>query len=287
MALTQNKPFQGGKKAILYLVGTPIGNLGDISTRAKEILSEADIIACEDTRVTSSLLSLLHITPKKLVSCYSQKEQEESVKLIKEIKDKNLTLAFVSDAGTPGISDPGALMVKAALENEVAVSSVPGPTAFVTALIASGFDTADFSFYGFLPIKTTPRDKLLSELASREETLIFYEAPHRLLKTLQALKEAFGEDREICLGRELTKAFEEYTRGTIKEVLTAELTLKGEFVIVVKGTVKKEAVMTEDEILAYAKDMILKGHKKTEIAKQIAAQNKVNKNSIYTLIKDL
>lgn len=287
MALNQDKPFQGPKRGIVYLIATPIGNVSDISIRAKEILSSADIIACEDTRMTSSLLGLLHIKANKLVSCYSQKEQEESLKLIKEVKEKNLVLAFVSDAGTPGISDPGAILVKNAIDNDVSVSSIPGPTAFTSALIMSGFDTADFSFYGFLPIKASARNSLLSELATRKETLIFYEAPHRLIKTLEYLKESFGDDRNICLARELTKAFEEYTRGTLKEVTETELTLKGEFVIVVEGYKEEKKELSEDEILIKAKKMIDQGLRKSEVAKIIASELNVNKNSIYSLIQKI
>jgi len=287
MAFNQDKPFQGQKRGIVYLIATPIGNISDISIRAKEILGSADIIACEDTRMTSSLLSLLHIKADKLVSCYSQKEQEESLKLIKEVKEKNLVLAFVSDAGTPGISDPGAILVKNAIDNNVSVSSIPGPTAFTSALIMSGFDTADFSFYGFLPIKASARNNLLSELAVRKETLIFYEAPHRLVKTLGYLKESFGEDRNICLARELTKAFEEYTRGTLKEITETELTLKGEFVIVVEGYKEEKKELSEDEILVKAQKMLDQGLRKSEVAKIIAGELNVNKNSIYSLLQKI
>ncbi len=258
-----------------------------MSIRAKEILSEADIIACEDTRVTSSLLSLEGINYKKLVSCYSQKEGEESKKLIKEVKEQSLVLAYVSDAGTPGISDPGSLLVKEAIDNDVSVSSVPGPTAFTAALIASGFDTADFSFYGFLPIKPSARNELLTKLTSREETLIFYEAPHRLIKTLEAIKDVFGGDRHICLARELTKAYEEYTRGTIEEVLNSDITLKGEFVIVVQGFTGEKKSFSEEAAIKEARTMLTLGMRKTLIAKIISEEMGVSKNTIYSLIKDL
>jgi 16S rRNA (cytidine1402-2'-O)-methyltransferase len=285
--MNQNKPFQSAEKAIIYLVGTPIGNLSDVSKRALEILGEADIIACEDTRMTASLLGKLGIKPKKLISCFAQKEQEESIRLVQEVKEQHLMLAYVSDAGMPGISDPGALLAAEAIKQGVPVSSVPGPTAFVSALILSGFDTSDFSFYGFLPSKPSARNKMLEELESRHETLIFYEAPHRLLETLKALQKVFGGERNICLARELTKAFEEYTRGSLDEVLSSEITLKGEFVIVVQGKKEEKKEMSQEEIVSLAKEMLLEGKRKTKIAKEIASDLQVNKNSIYTLIKDI
>lgn len=287
MPMNKDQPFQGGKRAIVYLVGVPIGNLKDISSRALEILSEADIIACEDTRMTGSLLSKLGIKPKKLVSCFAQKEKEEASRLLSQIKDTSEMLAYVSDAGMPGISDPGALLAEEAINEGISVSSIPGPTAFVPALIASGFDTADFSFYGFLPVKSSARAKLLNELKDRKETLIFYEAPHRLLETLEALKEVLGSERRISLARELTKAFEEYTRGTIAEVLSSDLTLKGEFVIVVEGAKEEKKEMDSSEIIQTAQKMLKEGMRKSEIAKIISDELNVNKNSIYTLIKDI
>jgi 16S rRNA (cytidine1402-2'-O)-methyltransferase len=287
MPMNKDQPFQGGKRAIVYLVGVPIGNLKDISSRALEILSEADIIACEDTRMTGSLLSKLGIRPKKLVSCFAQKEKEEASRLLSQIKDTSEMLAYVSDAGMPGISDPGALLAEEAINEGISVSSIPGPTAFVPALIASGFDTADFSFYGFLPVKSSARAKLLNELKDRKETLIFYEAPHRLLETLEALKEVLGSERRISLARELTKAFEEYTRGTIAEVLSSDLTLKGEFVIVVEGAKEEKKEMDSSEIIQTAQKMLKEGMRKSEIAKIISDELNVNKNSIYTLIKDI
>lgn len=288
MALITEHPFQGDGKPIVYLVATPIGNLGDMSSRAEEILKTADIIACEDTRVTSALLARKDIKAKRLVSCYSQKEKEESVRLIAEAKEKHLILVFVSDAGTPGISDPGALLVKTAIEQNVPVSFVPGPTAFTSALIMSGFDTADFSFYGFLPVKKSARKEFLSALKEREETLIFYEAPHRLKETLGDMLEIFGEERNVCLARELTKIHEEYTRGTLKEVVEFEsLTLLGEFVIVIEGFKKKDVEFSEEEVIKSAKRMIKDGKRKTDIAKELAALYKVPKNQIYKLIQDL
>lgn len=289
MSLQRNKPFKSEAKGILYLVATPIGNISDVSKRAIEILSQADIVACEDTRNTGLLFSRLGIKPKRLVSCFAQKEQEEAVKLISKVHDEGLCLAYVSDAGTPGISDPGALLVNEAVNKGVSVSAIPGPAAFVQALIMSGFDTADFSFYGFLPAKASAREEMLKGLKDRKETLIFYEAPHRLFKTLDSLIKVFGPNRRACLARELTKIFEEYIRGTLKEISEIDPeSVKGEFVIVVEKN--KEAVETSDDnkdLIEKAKDMIELGNKKTDVARELAKSSSLSKNDIYKLIKDL
>jgi 16S rRNA (cytidine1402-2'-O)-methyltransferase len=287
--MVQNSPFAGGKKPLVYLVSVPIGNMGDFSPRAKEILTAADIVACEDTRVTGQLLSLAGIKAKRLVSCYAQKELEEAERLVKEVKENNLVLAFCSDAGTPGISDPGSLLVQKALEAGVDVSAIPGPCAFATALVVSGFDTADFSFFGFLPVKEGQRSKFLDNLKEREETLIFYEAPHRVLASLSSMKEAFGGSRRVCLARELTKIHEEYTRGSLDEIVSDPSVLSplGEYVIVVEGYVKAVKEMSEDEIVEKARELLKQGMRKTEAAKIISDECNVSKNAIYKLINNL
>jgi 16S rRNA (cytidine1402-2'-O)-methyltransferase len=289
MALKFNRPFGGEEKPILYLVGTPIGNIGDFSVRAREILTEADLVVCEDTRMTASLLEKLKLPMKKLVSCYSQKEEEKGRKIVAHMKEEKLMAAFVSDAGMPGISDPGALLAQIALEEGIPVSTIPGPTAFVSALVASGFDTADFSFYGFLPVKSSARKKLLSTLKDRPETLIFYEAPHRFTEMMEDLRDSFGEDRRVSVSRELTKIHEENIYGTLGEICSSfdNLTLKGEFVIVVEGHKKEEKAFDEKTVLEEAKKMLESGEKKTKIAKILAAEYSVPKDTVYILIKDL
>lgn len=289
MALRFNRPFSGEERPILYLVGTPIGNIGDFSVRAREILTEADLVICEDTRMTASLLEKLKLPMKKLVSCYSQKEEEKGKKIVAQIKEEKLMAAFVSDAGMPGISDPGALLSDLALEEGIPVSTVPGPTAFVSALVTSGFDTADFSFYGFLPVKTAARKKMLESLKERKETLIFYEAPHRFIEMMTDLRDVFGEERRVSVSRELTKIHEEAVQGTLGEICASfdTLTLKGEFVIVVEGRPEEEKAYDEKTVLEKASEMLASGEKKTKIAKVLAAEYSVPKDQVYILIKNL
>lgn len=287
MSVKRNKPFQT-KGGIVYLVASPIGNIKDISTRFMEIVSEADIVACEDTRNTGLLLSRLNITPKKLVSCYSQIESNEAIKLVEEVKNKNLTLVYLSDAGTPGISDPGALLIKEAIDKDVAVSAIPGPSALIQALITSGFDTSDFSFYGFLPVKNNSQKEVLEKLKEREETLIFYEAPHRLFDTLKNMKEVFSGERRVCLSREITKLYEEHIRGTLDEITSLDpSTVKGEFVIVVEGNSNPSVEITDDKIIKEAQVLLKSGMRKNDVSKYLADKLKISKNRIYMLIKNI
>ncbi|CUS98330.1 16S rRNA (cytidine(1402)-2'-O)-methyltransferase [Candidatus Kryptobacter tengchongensis] len=217
----------------LYIVSTPIGNLDDITLRAIEVLKSVDLIACEDTRRTMILLEKLGIA-KKLISYYNYNERQRAEELISYLKSgKNI--ALVSDSGTPGISDPGYVLIKRAIEENIQVIPIPGATAFVCALVASGLPMDEFVFVGFLPHKKGRKTKL-QKLAQEERTVILYESPHRVLKTLNEILENFG-DREIAVAKELTKIHEEIFRGKISEVLK-KLTpdkIKGEFVIVISG----------------------------------------------------
>lgn len=221
----------------LTLVPTPIGNLEDITLRSIRILKEADVILAEDTRVTGHLLKHLQIQ-KPLQSHHAFNEHQTVAKLIDRMQ-KGERMALVTDAGTPGISDPGFLLVRACLQNDLTVECLPGPTAFVPALVKSGLPTERFVFEGFLPQKKG-RQTRLKELAEEERTMIFYESPHRLLKTLEQFIEYFGAERQVSVSRELTKLFEETTNGLLPEVLTyyQQKPAKGEIVIVIAG--KKE-----------------------------------------------
>ncbi len=220
----------------LYVVPTPIGNLEDITLRAIRILGEVEIIACEDTRVTAKLLRHFEIGGKRLMSYFSGNEAGRSgqlVGLLHEGKD----VALVSDAGSPGISDPGTRLISLAIDSGITVVPLPGPTALVTALSASGLPTDAFVFEGFLPHKKG-RQTALRRLATEERTIILYESPHRIMRTLNDLTEHFGGDRRATLCRELTKLYEEINRSTLAglhELYAGRTSIKGEFVVVVHG----------------------------------------------------
>lgn len=225
-------------KGVLYIVSTPIGNMEDITLRALRILREVDLIAAEDTRRTGLLLKHFEIqTP--LTSYFEGNELKKREYILSKLKeDKNI--ALVSDAGTPGISDPGFRLIQLVIENEIPIVPIPGPSAVVTALSVSGLPTDAFLFKGFLPHKSKKRRDLLKELEEVRETLIFYESPHRISETLRDILEILG-DREIVLTRELTKVYEEIMRGKVSEILNqvGDRTLKGEITLVISGKTRK------------------------------------------------
>lgn len=218
----------------LYLVPTPIGNLQDFTYRAVEVLNTVDLILAEDTRTSSKLLK--HYNISKPLTAFHQHNEHKSLEKIIDKLLSGSTMALISDAGTPGISDPGFLLVRACVENNIDVECLPGPTAFVPALVSSGFPCDKFVFEGFLPHKKG-RQTRLKLLQEENRTIVFYESPHRLLKTLQQFKEYFGDERKIAVCRELTKIHEEVIRGTAEELINYYNinTLKGEIVIVVEG----------------------------------------------------
>lgn len=265
----------------LYLVATPIGNLEDITLRAINTLKEVDLIAAEDTRHTMKLLNHLKIK-KTLISYYKETEKIKSDILIEKIiNGKNI--ALVSDAGTPAISDPGEEIIKKAIENNINIIPIPGACAFVNALICSGFSTKEFIFIGFLSKNAKDKKKKLEELKNENKTIIFYESPHKIKSTLENILEILG-NRKIVLARELTKIHEEFIRGRILDILEKEQELRGEFVIIVEGTEKKEE---EKEFLnsltleEHYKYYLNKNLDKKEIIKKIAKDRKKNKNEIY------
>jgi probable S-adenosylmethionine-dependent methyltransferase, YraL family len=219
---------------VLYIVPTPIGNLQDITLRALEVLKKVDLILAEDTRTTSKLLH--HYQVERPLTPYHQHNEHQVLQHLVNQLLKGKTMAMVADAGTPGISDAAFLLVRECIKVGVKVECLPGPTAFVPALINSGLPTQRFAFEGFLPLKKG-RHTLLTHLAREERTMIFYESPHRLLKTLQDFIQYFGAERRCSVSRELTKLFEENVRGTLQEVLEhfQQKDVKGEIVIVVSG----------------------------------------------------
>ena len=235
------RPIMAG---ILYLVATPIGNLADITHRALQVLKDVDLIACEDTRHTHKLLSHYGITTKT-ISYHEHNEQQRTAQLI-DMLQQGSDIAVVSDAGTPSISDPGFRLVRAAIENEIAVVPVPGPSALISALVAAGLPTDEFFFAGFLPARSNARRARLDELRSVPGTLIFYEAPHRLTATLKDAYEILGE-REAVVARELTKVHEEIRRGRLSQLATDyadEKDIRGEIVLLIDRNVLGVAPQT-------------------------------------------
>lgn len=231
----------------LYIVPTPIGNLEDITLRAVRILREADVVLAEDTRTTSVLLK--HLGLEKRMFPHHKFNEHAAVEAVAERIAAGETVALVSDAGTPGISDPGFLLARTCIEHGLEIETLPGPTAFVPALIQSGFPADRFCFEGFLPQKKG-RNKRLEQLREESRTMIFYESPFRVVKTLEQFAEFFGADRAVSVSRELTKKFEETVRGTLAEVIDHFRTKepKGEFVIVVSGApAKRKSNMQQEE----------------------------------------
>ena len=266
---------------ILYLIATPIGNLKEFSPRALEVINEMDIIAAEDTRNAFSLLA--HFGIKK--ECFSLREHNEieaSNVLIKKILEGK-KVAYMSDAGYPGISDPGYLLVKEALKNDINVSTISGSSAFINALVASGLPTNHFYFYGFLSAKENEAKEELNKVKDIKDTIIFYESPHRVMKTLKLLSEILG-DREACFARELTKLNEEYIRGTLNELANIdETTIKGEMVIIVEGA-KEDNVIDDAKIKARVVYFVSLGLSAKDAINVVSEEFSVNKNYIKKLV---
>lgn len=276
-------------KGALYLVGTPIGNLSDISERAVKVLSEADFIAAEDTRNSLRLLTHLGIQ-KPLVSYYEHNKSERGAQIAERLKNGE-TCALITDAGMPAISDPGEDLVRLCAAEGITVTTVPGPCAAITALTLSALPTGRFSFEGFLSAQKSERRKALSELSEEKRTMIFHEAPHKLRATLSDMKEAFGKDRAISVCRELTKLNEEILRtdlgGAVDHYEDNEP--RGEYVLVVAGATEKEGdsfwedMTVRDHVLFYIND----GHSKNDAIKMAAKDRHVPKNEVYRRVLDL
>ena len=265
----------------LYIVATPIGNLEDITLRALNILREVDLIAAEDTRQTLKLLNHFEIT-KPLISYHRHNEEIKSDVLIEKIK-KGENIALVSDAGTPGICDPGESVIKKAIEENIEVIPIPGACAMINALIASGIETKEFCFLGFLPLNKKLRKEKLEEIKKANKTTIIYEAPHKMKATLEDLKEVI-ENRKVVLARELTKIHEQFIRGNIDELLNKIDDLKGEMILILEATHETEDSKNEFECLSleeHYKYYEKQGLNKKEIIKKIANDRKVSKNEIY------
>ena len=264
----------------LYIVATPIGNLEDITLRAIRILKEVDLIAAEDTRQTLKLLNHLEIS-KPLISYHRHNEEERKENLIDKLKEgKNI--AIVSDAGTPGICDPGEVIIKECIEEGINIVPIPGACAMINALIASGISTKEFTFIGFLPLNKKTRKQKLEEIKNSDKTIILYEAPHKLNTTLKELSSILTNDRQVVLAREITKIHEEYIRGNIEEILNKD-NLKGEMVLIIEGNknMEKENDLNKLSLEEHYKYYENLNFKKKEIIKKIAKDRNVSKNEIY------
>lgn len=265
----------------LYIVATPIGNLEDITLRALKILKEVNIIAAEDTRQTLKLLNHFEIS-KPLISYHRHNEEIKSNILLEKLKNGE-NIALVSDAGTPGICDPGEEVIKKAIEEKIEVIPIPGACAMINALIASGLDTKEFCFLGFLPLNKKLRKEKIEEIKKSEKTIIIYEAPHKMKNTLEDLREIL-ENRKIVLARELTKIHEEFIRKNIEELLVDIDNMKGEMILVIEGAKQEKNIengLNTLSIEEHYKYYEKQGFDKKDIIKKIAKDRNVNKNEIY------
>ncbi len=273
------------ENGILYLVGTPIGNLSDISQRALNILKNVSLVACEDTRQTSKIMNKFNIT-NKLISFNKHNSSIKISKIIKDLKEGK-SIAIVSDAGMPGICDPGEDIVKDAKHEGVDIICIPGACAAITALVSSGLPSSSFIFEGFLPKRQIEREKILLEISMTEKTTIIYESPKRLKKLLKELLEFCGGDREIMVARELTKKFEEHVGNNINEVIEFfdSKNVIGEITIVLKGTNKKKYLNIDKfSMKKDLNDLITAGLSLSAASKYLAKKNGVKKSEIYNLI---
>ena len=269
----------------LYLVATPIGNLEDITFRAINVLKEADIIAAEDTRHTLKLLNHYEIS-KPLISYHRHNEEVKKEVLINKLLEGQ-NIALVTDAGTPGISDPGEEIVREAIENNIEMIPIPGACALINALIPSGLNTKEFAFYGFLPLNKNNRKSVLERIKKEDKTVILYEAPHKLIKTLEDIQASVG-DINCVLARELTKIHEEFIRGSINSILEKmkeKEAIKGEYIVLLdlNNNVIEEDDIKNKTIEEQYKIYESQGMEKKDIIKQIAKNKKVEKNEIYKL----
>ncbi len=267
----------------LYLVGTPIGNLEDITFRALRVLKQADVIAAEDTRHTGKLLQHFQIkTPQ--ISYHDHNTQQRIPQLIARL-ERGEAIALVTDAGMPGISDPGYELVCACVEANITVVPIPGPSAVVAAVAAAGLPCDRFTFEGFLPVKGKSRKTRIEALKNEERTAVFYESPHRILKTLAEMESVLGAQREVAIARELTKRYEEFWRGTVEDAIAHYKTTppKGEFTLLISPAPPRPHSLSNEEIVAELKNLLAQGQSRTEASRAIAERTDRSKREIYQL----
>ena len=278
--MNRQKSFEN-ERPTLYLVATPIGNLDEMTYRSINTLKNVKYIAAEDTRHTLKLLNYLDIS-KPMISYHRHNEETKSDRLIEKLNNGE-NIALVSDAGTPGICDPGEEVIKKAIEEKIEVIPIPGACAFVNALIASGLNTKEFTFLGFLPLNKKLRKKKLEEIEKSNKTIIIYEAPHKLETTLNDLKKILGEERMLTLAREITKIHEEFIRGNIDEIISKSENLKGEIVLIIEGNndCEEENSLNNLTLEEHYKFYENQGLTKKEIIKKIAKDRNMNKNDVY------
>lgn len=271
------------QNSTLYVVGTPIGNLNDMTFRAVTVLQQVTIIAAEDTRHTGKLLKHFQISTPQL--SYHDHNRRRRIPELLERMDSGDSIALVTDAGMPGVSDPGFELVKACREREIAVVPIPGASAGITALSASGIETERFVFEGFLPAKGHARRDRLSALSSECRTMVLYESPHRICKTLVDLRTSLGEERRIVLARELTKLHEEFWQGTLAEAVAYydSHSPKGEFTLVIAGAIVKNDDWTEERVMAALSDRLQQGESRSYASRQVAQDTGWSRRTIYQL----
>lgn len=284
--MQQQKSFEQRETGTLYLVPTPIGNLQDMTPRAIAVLADVDLIAAEDTRHTQQLLNHFDITTKQ-TSFHEHNWQAKIPGIIADLQ-QGKNIAQVSDAGMPSISDPGKELVAATISHGIAVVPIPGATAGVTALIASGLVPQPFYFYGFLQRKNSDQLAELERLATLRDTTIFYEAPHRLKQTLENIQKVMGDDRQVVLARELTKKYEEFLRGTVAELVAWAKTheIRGEFVVMIAGFTGEETAATDNDeaelsVQEAVAKLVAKGLKPNAAIKQVAKARQLDRQAVY------
>jgi 16S rRNA (cytidine1402-2'-O)-methyltransferase len=269
--------------ATLYLVGTPIGNLEDMTFRAVRVLQEVDLIAAEDTRHTGKLLQHFQIQTPQL--SYYQHNSQKRIPDILTALQQGKAIALVTDAGMPGVSDPGCELVQACIEANISIIPIPGATAAIAALSASGLPTDAFVFVGFLPLKSKARSQILQSLQAETRTLLFYEAPHRIVQTLQDLASHLGENRQVVVAREITKRYEDFWRGTVADAIAShsQTNPKGEYTIVLAGNTATEKSWSPAAIQTELQQLLAQGYSRSQASRQLAGVTNLPRREIYQL----